>query len=65
MSDKNSVSPHNQGRRDFLKIGGVATAALLAPSAFAVTPNKSLPNLPSKIRARPRRCPHGTWERPA
>ena len=50
MSDKNSVSPHNQGRRDFLKIGGVATAALLAPSAFAVTPNKSLPNLPSNPR---------------
>jgi aryl-alcohol dehydrogenase-like predicted oxidoreductase len=35
------------GRREFLKMGGVATAALLTPSAFAVTPNKSLPALPS------------------
>jgi len=48
-------------RRDFLRAGGAATAALLAPSAFAVTPshpsdqdqslgtpaNKSLPALPS------------------
>ena len=50
MSDKNSVSPRNHGRRDFLKIGGAATAALLAPSTFAVTPNKSLPSLPSNPR---------------
>lgn len=45
MSEK--LSGHERGRRDFLKVGGVATAALLTPSAFAVTPNKSLPALPS------------------
>src|SRR3954453_19108097 len=45
MSDK--LSSRGQRRRDFLKVGGAATAALLAPSAFAVTPNKSLPALPS------------------
>ena len=50
MSEKKSVSPRNQGRRDFLKIGGAATAALLTPSAFAVTPNTTLPNLPSNPR---------------
>src|ERR1700757_3137637 len=50
MSEENSVSPRNQGRRDFLKIGGAATAALLTPSAFAVTPNKTLPSLPSNPR---------------
>ncbi|HEY1894823.1 MAG TPA: aldo/keto reductase, partial [Terracidiphilus sp.] len=41
------LSGRKQGRRDFLKVGGVATAALLTPSAFAVTPNKALPALPS------------------
>ena len=50
MSEMTSASPRNKGRRDFLKIGGAATAALLTPSAFAVTPNKSLPNLPSNPR---------------
>ena len=50
MTEKNHVSPSNKGRRDFLKIGGAATAALLTPSAFAVTPNKSLPSLPSNPR---------------
>src|SRR3984885_4994088 len=50
MSENNSASPRNKGRRDFLKIGGAATAALLTPSAFAVTPNKSLPGLPSNPR---------------
>ena len=50
MSERNSVSPRNKGRRDFLRIGGAATAALLTPSAFAVTPNKSLPGLPSNPR---------------
>ena len=43
MSQKDPTSPRNQGRRDFLKIGGAATAALLTPSAFAVTPNMALP----------------------
>jgi aryl-alcohol dehydrogenase-like predicted oxidoreductase len=46
MSDNNAVST-GRGRRDFLKAGGAVTAALLAPSAFAVTPNKTLPGLPS------------------
>ena len=50
MSEKKSATPRNQGRRDFLKIGGAATAALLTPSAFAVTPNKTLPSLPSNPR---------------
>src|SRR5580704_5919868 len=45
MSEK--LSGHERGRRDFLKVGGAATAALLTPSAFALTPNKSLPALPS------------------
>src|ERR1700739_300704 len=50
MRQENSVSPRNQGRRDFLKTGAPATAALLTPSAFAVTPNKTLPSLPSNPR---------------
>jgi hypothetical protein len=41
------LSGRGQGRREFLKIGSAATAALLTPSAFAVEPNKSLPALPS------------------
>jgi uncharacterized protein len=45
MSEK--LSGRGKGRRDFLKAGGAATAALLTPPAFAVTPNKSLPALPS------------------
>jgi uncharacterized protein len=45
MSEK--LSGRERGRRDFLKAGGVATAALLTPSAFGVTPNKALPALPS------------------
>ncbi len=45
MSDK--LNGHGRGRREFLKVSGAATAALLTPSAFAVTPNKSLPPLPS------------------
>jgi len=45
MSEK--LTGRGRGRRDFLKVGGAATAALLAPSAFAVTPNKALPALPS------------------
>jgi aryl-alcohol dehydrogenase-like predicted oxidoreductase len=41
------LNGRGHGRREFLKAGGAATAALLTPSAFAVTPNKSLPALPS------------------
>ena len=47
MNEMKSKNVHLQGRREFLKVGGAATAALLTPSAFAVTPNKSLPALPS------------------
>ena len=50
MNENNPASPRSQGRRDFLKIGGAATAALLTPSAFAVTPNKTLPALPLNPR---------------
>ena len=50
MSTTNSTSTRNPGRREFLKAGGAVTAALLAPSALAVTPNKSLPALPSNPR---------------
>ena len=50
MSDASPVSPRLQGRRDFLKAGGAVTAALLSPSAFAVTPNKTMPGLPSNPR---------------
>jgi hypothetical protein len=51
MSETKSTSAHKQGRREFLKASGAVTAALLAPSAaLAVTPNKSLPNLPSNPR---------------
>jgi aryl-alcohol dehydrogenase-like predicted oxidoreductase len=45
MSEK--LKRLSQGRREFLKAGGAATVALLTPSAFAVTPNKALPGLPS------------------
>jgi len=47
MSEMSSKRVQLQGRREFLKVGGVATAAMLTPSAFAVTPNKSLPAMPS------------------
>ena len=50
MSTNDYPSAHNPGRREFLKAGGAVTAALLAPSALAVTPNKSLPALPSNPR---------------
>jgi aryl-alcohol dehydrogenase-like predicted oxidoreductase len=47
MSESKPLSTRKQGRRDFLKTGGAVTAALLTPSAFASTPNKTLPNLPT------------------
>ena len=50
MSEMNPKSARKQGRREFLKAGGAVTAALLSPSAFAATPNKSLPELPSNPR---------------
>ena len=53
-----NLNGRRQGRREFLKVGGAATAALLTPSAFAVSRNKSLPELPSNpvtIKAMPTR----------
>jgi uncharacterized protein len=47
MSESKPLSTRKQGRRDFLKTGGAVTAALLTPSAFASTPNKTSPNLPT------------------
>src|SRR5579872_1749942 len=51
MNDTDSQSTSRPGRREFLKTGGAVTAALLTPSvAFASTPNKELPALPSNPR---------------
>ena len=50
MSESQPISARKQGRRDFLKASGAVTAALLTPGAFAVTPNKSLPTMPSNPR---------------
>ena len=46
MSENQPVSARRHGRREFLKAGGAAAAALLAPAALAETP-KTLPGLPS------------------
>jgi aryl-alcohol dehydrogenase-like predicted oxidoreductase len=48
MSEK--LDGRSQGRREFLKVGGAATAALLTPSAFADTPTRAIPALPSNPR---------------
>jgi aryl-alcohol dehydrogenase-like predicted oxidoreductase len=50
MNESNSLSGRQQGRREFLKVGGAMTAALLTPSAFADTAKKSMPDLPSNPR---------------
>ena len=47
MSDLKREVPRDRNRRDFLKAGGVATAALLAPSAFAEATSKTMPALPA------------------
>ena len=49
MSENQPVAARKQGRREFLKVGGAVTAALLAPAAMADTP-KALPALPSNPR---------------
>jgi aryl-alcohol dehydrogenase-like predicted oxidoreductase len=46
MSENQPVPARRHGRREFLKAGGAAAAALLAPAALAETP-KTLPGLPS------------------
>ena len=50
MSDLKRELPRGRNRRDFLKAGGVATAALLAPSAFAEAANQTMPALPANPR---------------
>jgi hypothetical protein len=45
MSDKHTDTARKQGRREFLKVGGAVTAALLTQSALADAPRK-LPALP-------------------
>ena len=50
VSESNSLSKQNRGRRDFLKASGAVTAALLAPPAFASAPKTALPALPSNPR---------------
>jgi uncharacterized protein len=46
MSNDQSVTARNQGRRQFLKAGGAVTAALLAPSALIADTPKTMPALP-------------------
>ncbi len=46
MSENQTVAARTHGRREFLKVGGAVTAALLAPGALAETA-KTLPGLPS------------------
>jgi uncharacterized protein len=50
MSDNDSISTRQRGRRDFLKAGGVATAALLAPATLKADAPGTLPPLPSNPR---------------
>jgi len=51
MDENLSDSARMPGRRDFLKVGGAVTAALLAPTALAAdTPKKAFPSLPVNPR---------------
>ncbi len=51
MSETNSGIVAKTGRREFLKVGGAVTAALLTPgAALGVTANKTMPALPSNPR---------------
>ncbi|MGA3046186.1 MAG: aldo/keto reductase [Terracidiphilus sp.] len=47
MSEEQSVVGRKQGRREFLKVGGAVTAALLAPTALKADTPKTMPALPS------------------
>ena len=47
MSENQTGSARTQGRREFLKVGGALTAAMLAPSAALAETVKTLPALPS------------------
>jgi len=50
MAEKQQVSARNQGRREFLKVGGAVTAALLTPSVLAADAPRVMPGLPSNPR---------------
>jgi aryl-alcohol dehydrogenase-like predicted oxidoreductase len=51
MSELKAMQGLKTGRREFLKVGGAMTAALLAPgAALGVTANKTMPPLPSNPR---------------
>jgi uncharacterized protein len=51
MIEDDTLSVHQQGRRNFLKTGGALDAALFAPAAApAAEPDKELPGLPSNPR---------------
>jgi len=50
MGETPSDAAHMPGRRDFLKVGGAVTAALLTPVALAADTPKSFPGLPVNPR---------------
>jgi hypothetical protein len=50
MSASGSISIRKRGRRDFLKVGGAVTAALLAPAALKADAPNTLPAPPSNPR---------------
>lgn len=50
MSDSKQGLPRDRNRRNFLKAGSIATAALLTPTAFADTKAHTLPALPVNPR---------------
>jgi aryl-alcohol dehydrogenase-like predicted oxidoreductase len=47
MSEDQTISARKTGRREFLKVGGAVTAALLAPTAMVADAPKTMPPLPS------------------
>ncbi len=47
MSEDQTISARRTGRREFLKVGGAVTAALLAPTAMVADAPKTMPALPS------------------
>jgi aryl-alcohol dehydrogenase-like predicted oxidoreductase len=50
MSDNDSVSTRQRGRRDFLKAGGAVTVAFLSPAGVSVDAPHTLPALPLNPR---------------
>ena len=58
MNESRALSASRPGRREFLKVGGAMTAALLTPGALSAEATKSLPALPSNpvtLKAMPTR----------